>query len=136
MMKQLEMIDCPKCGDDFPKLRKELYNYHTCVNCSTTEAVVGITTVEGTGDHTYNDLIIMPQSRAIAIAKAEAAITGKKALLTSELLDLDREETEASASVKEKDKVVIEDDPTELLLQANDNKEQQENFGQIKGIDY
>ena len=66
---ELVMIDCPKCGKDFPKKRKELYNYHTCVNCSTTKPKVGITTVEGTGDHTYNDInhhaIRIPQANAI-----------------------------------------------------------------------
>ena len=69
MNKKLEMIPCPKCDSDFPKLRKELYNYHTCVECSTVEAVVGITTLEGSGDHTYNDLIIMDQKTARAIAE-------------------------------------------------------------------
>ena len=57
-MQKLKMIPCPKCGTDFPELRKTLYNYHVCVNCSTTKPVVGITTVEGSGDHTYNDIII------------------------------------------------------------------------------
>ena len=55
---QLEMIPCPKCGNDFPKKRKEL-GYHVCISCSTVKPVVGVTTVEGSGDHTYNDIIIM-----------------------------------------------------------------------------
>lgn len=98
-MRDLKMIPCPKCGDDFPELRKTEYGYHTCVNCSTTQPVVGITTVEGTGDHTYNDIIIMDQSRARSIAAAEAGAKGKKANL--EILSLDRDEVAVSQSVKE-----------------------------------
>lgn len=99
-IKDLTMIPCPKCGEDFPELRKTKYGYNFCVNCSTTERVVGITTVEGSGDHTYNDLIIMDASRARAIAAAEAEATGnKKASL--ELLDLDKDENEVSQSIKE-----------------------------------
>ena len=70
----LKMISCPKCNNDFPELRKTEYGYNFCVECSTVEPLVGITTVEGTGDHTYNGLIIMDQSRAKAIAEKE----GKK----------------------------------------------------------
>jgi len=99
-IKDLTMIPCPKCGEDFPELRKTKYGYNFCVNCSTTEKVVGITTVEGSGDHTYNDLIIMDASRARAIAAAEAEATGnKKASL--ELLDFDKDENEVSQSIKE-----------------------------------
>jgi hypothetical protein len=95
---QLEMIPCPKCGKDFPLKRKEL-GYHVCVNCSTVEPLVGITTVEGTGDHTYNGLIIMEQSKAIAITKREAEISGKKVDL--EVLDFDTDEMAVSQSIKE-----------------------------------
>ena len=93
------MIPCPKCGNDFPEKRKEL-GYHVCINCSTVEPVVGITTVEGSGDHTYNDLIIMDQSKAMAIAKKEAELTGRKVHL--ELLDFDTDEMAVSQSIKEK----------------------------------
>ena len=58
-MENVKMLKCPACGEFtlHPK-RKEL-GYHVCIHCSTTEPVVGITTVEGSGDHTYNDIIIM-----------------------------------------------------------------------------
>ena len=102
------MIPCPKCGDDFPKLRKEKYGYHVCVNCSTVEAVVGITTVEGSGDHTYNDLIIMDQSRARAIAEKEAELSGRKVHI--EMLDLDKDEFAVSQSIKEEVGKVLDDD--------------------------
>ena len=104
------MIECPKCGNDFPLKRKEL-GYHVCVNCSTTKPVVGITTVEGSGDHTYNDLIIMDQDRARSIAEKEAELSGKKAYL--EILDLDADETAISQSLKEKVNQVLEDEEDE-----------------------
>ena len=104
---KLKMIPCPKCGNDFPEKRKEL-GYHVCVNCSTVEPVVGITTVEGTGDHTYNDLIIMDQSRANAIAEKEAELSGRKVHI--EMLDLDKDEFAVSQSIKEEVGKVLDDD--------------------------
>ena len=95
---KLEMIPCPKCGEDFPKKRKEL-GYHVCVNCSTTKPVVGITTVEGTGDHTWNDIIIMDQDRALSIAAKEAELSGRK--IDIEILDFDQDEMAVSQSLKE-----------------------------------
>lgn len=123
---QLEMIPCPKCGDDFPKLRKEKYGYHVCVNCSTVEAVVGITTVEGSGDHTYNDLIIMDQKKAKAIAEKEAELSGRKVHI--EMLDLDKDEIAVSQSVKEQVNRITDDD-----LEDEDEYEEKEG---IQGIDY
>lgn len=104
---KLEMIPCPKCGNDFPKKRKEL-GYHVCINCSTVEPVVGITTVEGSGDHTFNDLIIMDQSRARAIAEKEAELSGRKVHI--EMLDLDKDEFAVSQSIKEELGKVLDDD--------------------------
>lgn len=101
------MIPCPRCGNDFPEKRKEL-GYHVCVNCSTVEPVVGITTVEGSGDHTYNDLIIMDQSKARAIAEKEAELSGKKVHI--EMLDLDKDEFAVSQSIKEELGKVLDDD--------------------------
>lgn len=133
----LEMIPCPKCGDDFPKLRKELYNYHTCVNCSTTEPVVGITTVEGTGDHTYNDLIIMDQQTARRIAEKEAEITGKARLTSAEILDFDKDETEVSQSIKEKVNEILDEDLTDTIVTDDSTPDlDMDTSGMIKGIDY
>jgi len=107
---KLKMIPCPKCGNDFPEKRKEL-GYHVCVNCSTVKPLVGITTVEGSGDHTYNDIIIMDQDRALAIAAKEAELAGKKVHI--EMLDLDTDESAISQSVKEKVSQVLEDEEDE-----------------------
>lgn len=128
---QFEMIECPNCGNDFPKKRKEL-GYHVCVNCSTAKPVVGITTIEGTGDHTWNDLIIMDQDRAFAIAAREAELTGRKVDL--EVLNFDVDESEISQSVKEKLESVLHDneDDDEAFPDPNDNQKYEE----IEGIDY
>ena len=126
---QLEMIECPKCGNDFPLKRKEL-GYHVCVNCSTTKPVVGITTIEGSGDHTYNDIIIMPQDQYLSIKRKEAELLGKKSDLL-ELLDLDKDETEVSQSVKEQVNVILDDD-----LDPEEDEQDVDRTGQIEGIDY
>lgn len=125
---QLEMIECPKCGNDFPLKRKEL-GYHVCVNCSTAKPVVGITTVEGTGDHTYNDIIIMDQDRAMSIAAKEAELSGKNVHL--EMLDLDADETAISQSVKEKVTQVLDDEEDDYDPFDPDKEPEG-----IQGIDY
>ena len=124
---KLEMIPCPKCNNDFPLKRREL-GYHVCVNCSTVEPVVGITTVEGTGDHTYNDLIIMDQSRARAIAEKEAELMGRKVHL--EMLDFDTDEVAVSQSIKEQVGRILDDELEDEDLQEDEEKEG------IEGIDY
>ena len=121
----LEMIPCPKCGNDFPKKRKEL-GYHVCVNCSSVKPVVGITTVEGSGDHTYNDMIIMDQDRAIAIASKAAELAGKK--VDIEMLDLDVDEAEINQTVKEQVQKILDDE--------NEEEEEEVKETKIKGIDY
>jgi len=126
---QLEMIECPKCGNDFPLKRKEL-GYHVCVNCSSVKAVVGVTTVEGSGDHTYNDLIIMDQDQYLSIKRKEAELLGKKSDLL-EILDLDKDENEVSQSVKEQVNVILDDD-----LDPEEDEQDVDRTGQIEGIDY
>jgi hypothetical protein len=128
-MQKLKMIPCPRCGEDFPEKRKML-GYHVCVNCSTVKPVVGITTVEGTGDHTYNDIIIMDQDKARAIAEKEAEISGKKVFI--EMLDLDSDETEISQSVKEAVTNVLNDEEDDIEDALDPNKE----YEGIEGIDY
>lgn len=127
-MQELKMIPCPKCGDDFPELRKTEYGYHVCVNCSTTEAVVGITTVEGTGDHTYNDIIIMDGKRARAIAQKEAELKGQKVEI--ELLNLDADESAISQSVKEQVDTILNEDEDAVISTVDDTPQG------VEGIDY
>lgn len=126
---KLEMTICPSCSEEvLPVKRKEL-GYHVCINCSTTKPVVGITTVEGTGDHTYNDIIIMDQDRARAIAAKEAELKGSKVHI--EMLDLDSDEAAISQSVKESVDNVLNDEDEEY--EAFDPNKEPEG---IEGIDY
>lgn len=126
---QLEMTLCPSCNEDkLPLKRKEL-GYHVCVNCSTAKPVVGITTVEGSGDHTYNDIIIMDQDRARRIAQKEAELSGRSVHI--EMLDLDSDETAVSQSVKEAVDNVLEEEETPYNT-FDPNEEKQG----IEGIDY
>ena len=132
-MQKLKMIPCPKCGSDFPELRKTLYNYHVCVNCSTTKPVVGITTVEGSGDHTYNDIIIMDQDRALAIERAANEAMGRKTV-DVEVIDFDREpmnENETTQSLKDSTKNLLEGEEVEYDLFDPDKEPEG-----IEGIDY
>ena len=135
-MQKLKMIPCPKCGAPFPELRKTEYGYNFCVNCSSVDKVVGITTVEGSGDHTYNDIIIMDRKTAHNIAKHEAEVMGRKMPDAVELLDMDKDETEISQSLKEKVSKVLEDDPTYIPPAENREDYDDEDKMRIKGIDY
>ena len=128
-MQKLEMITCPKCGNDFPLKRKEL-GFHVCVNCSSTKPVVAITTVEGSGDHTWNDIIIMDQDKAAAIAKKEAEVMGNK--IDIEMLDFDQDDMAISQSVKERVQQVLDDqeDDEEDLVDPD------KKVSAIEGIDY
>jgi len=130
---QLKMIPCPKCGNDFPEKRKEL-GYHVCVNCSTTKPVVGITTVEGSGDHTYNDLIIMDQDKAFAIQAHADEIAGKKSHFETIDYDSDddRDEYEVSQSLKDKTRSIDEGEDEQEYDSFDPNKEPEG----IEGIDY
>lgn len=123
------MIPCPKCGNDFPLKRKEL-GFHVCVNCSSTKPVVAITTVEGSGDHTWNDIIIMDQDKAAAIARKEAEVMGHK--VDIEMLDFDEDDMAISQSVKERVQQVLDDqeDDEEDLVDPN------KKHSAIQGIDY
>ena len=135
MQKTLKQIPCPKCGNDFPELRKELYGYHTCVNCSTTDKVVGITTIEGTGDHTWNDIIIMDRKKAISIAKKEAELTGRK--VDIEMIDMDRDETEVSQSIKEGvSQSLAQSDELDMKFPEYDRLDPNKEQEGIQGIDF
>ena len=123
------MTTCPACNEDVLPLKRKELGYHVCVNCSTAKPVVGITTVEGSGDHTYNDIIIMDQDRARAIASKEAELAGKKVYL--EMLDLDADETAISQSVREKVTQVLDDEEDDYDPFDPDKEPEG-----IEGIDY
>ena len=126
---QIQMLKCPACGQMTLHPKRKEMGYHVCINCSTAKPVVGITTVEGTGDHTYNDIIIMDQDRARSIAMKAAELNGGPVHI--EMLDLDVDETAVSQSVKEAVETVLEDEET-LFNTFDPNEEKQG----IEGIDY
>ena len=124
------MLKCPACGEFtlHPK-RKEL-GYHVCVNCSSAKPVVAITTVEGSGDHTWNDIIIMDQDKAAAIARKEAEVMGNK--IDIEMLDFDEDDMAISQSVKERVQQVLDDQEDDEEDLVNPDKK----VSAIEGIDY
>lgn len=131
-MQKLKMIPCPRCERPFPEKRKEL-GYHVCVNCSTTDKVVGITTVEGTGDHTWNDLIIMDRRKALQIAAKEAEITGRKVELDLEVQDYEKDEEAISQSMNEAITKSLSESQQDTNYDIFDPNKQ---FEGVKGIDY
>jgi len=135
-MQKLKMIPCPRCGEPYPELRKTQYGYNFCVNCSDVDAVVGITTVEGSGDHTYNDIIIMDRKKAMNIAKAEAEAMGRRIPDPVEILDMDRDESEVSQSLKEKVGNVLDEDASNTITTNDGDPNDDDTHGLIKGIDY
>lgn len=128
-MQSIQMLNCPACNEPTLHPKRKEMGYHVCINCSTAKPVVGITTVEGTGDHTFNDIIIMDQDRARAIAQKEAELSGKKVYI--EMLDLDADESAVSQSVKESVTNVLNDEEEEYDS-FDPNKDQEG----IEGIDY
>ena len=124
------MLKCPACGEFtlHPK-RKEL-GYHVCVNCSSTKPVVAITTVEGSGDHTWNDIIIMDQDKAASIARKEAEVMGRK--VDIEMLDFDGDDMAISQSVKERVQQVLDDQEDD----SSDMFDPDKKTARIRGIDY
>lgn len=95
------MIECSRCGKPFPKLRKELYGYDFCVDCSTVEPKVGINMVYGEGDHTWNDIVVVDKATAKKIEERERAVSKRKPRVFLE------EETEDPTPIVE---VTLEDD--------------------------
>ena len=69
MEKNMKMIKCVKCRENMPELRLTKYGYEVCVNCSTTGTYKAVSTINGTGDHTWNDIQIMTSDQADKLAK-------------------------------------------------------------------
>ena len=67
----LEMINCIKCKELMPKLRLDKFGYNSCVKCSTIGAYKAVSTLNGEGDHTWNDIHIMTPEQAEFYEKNE-----------------------------------------------------------------
>jgi hypothetical protein len=73
MEKNMKMIECIKCKENMPELRLSKFGYRVCVNCSTTGAYKTVSTVNGTGDHTWNDIQIMTSDQAEMLEKRNSS---------------------------------------------------------------
>jgi len=104
-IKNLKMIPCVKCGESMPELRLTKYGYNFCVNCSTVEGKVAKTMVYGTGDHTWNDIMIMDRSTARKLAEVEARAEGRT--FDPHVFD---EDTNISQSFNDKVKSMLDPD--------------------------
>ena len=124
------MLKCPACGEFTLHPKRKEMGYHVCVNCSSAKPVVAITTVEGSGDHTWNDIIIMDQDKAAAIARKEAEVMGHK--VDIEMLDFDEDDMAISQSVKERVQQVLDDQEDDEEDLVNPDKK----VSAIEGIDY
>lgn len=61
---KLKMIPCIVCKEPMPELRLTKFGYKNCVNCSNVGAYKAISTINGTGDHTWNDIQIVTPEQA------------------------------------------------------------------------
>ena len=66
------MIPCTACREPMPELRLTKFGYKVCVNCSTVGAYKAVSTVNGEGDHTWNDIQIMTPEQAKAVEMASS----------------------------------------------------------------
>ena len=72
------MIPCITCKEQMPKLRLSKYGYKVCINCSTTGAYRAVSTINGTGDHTWNDIQIMTPEQYNSYEKNEEKVNNLK----------------------------------------------------------
>jgi len=66
---------CVSCGENIHPKRLEILPTATrCVQCSTTNKKAGITVTKGTGDHTYNETIIVDHETFVKFKEEEARL--------------------------------------------------------------
>jgi hypothetical protein len=70
---------CISCNEPIhPKRLEILPTANRCVSCSTTNKKAGVTVTKGTGDHTYNETIIVDHDDFTKIQEIEFKINGKR----------------------------------------------------------
>ena len=117
-IKDLKMIPCVKCGEPMPELRLTQYGYNFCVNCSTVEGKVAKTMVYGSGDHTWNDIVIMDRSQARRLAEIEARAEGR----AFDPSEFDQDDTNVSQSINDKVRSIL--DPDDYVQDNSPAKEE------------
>ncbi len=70
----MKMIPCTACGAPMPELRLTKFGYKVCVNCSTIGAYKAVSTINGEGDHTWNDIQIMTPDQVEVFEKSQKPI--------------------------------------------------------------
>jgi hypothetical protein len=105
--KQIKVMKkCIACGEEIHPKRLEILPSATrCVACSNTKQKAGITVTKGTGDHTYNETIIMEHDEYVKFQETERLKNGKRVDEITHPDDFEEEVEEV-----ENDEV----DPTEL----------------------
>ncbi len=68
---KLKMISCIVCREDMPELRLTKFGYKRCVNCSDVGAYRAVSTTNGSGDHTWNDIQIMTPEQYSSYEESE-----------------------------------------------------------------
>ena len=71
---ELKMISCAACEAPMPELRLTKFGYKVCVNCSTVGAYKAVSTINGEGDHTWNDIHIMTPDQVEVFEKSQKPI--------------------------------------------------------------
>ena len=69
---KMKLIPCTACGTPMPELRLTKFGYKVCVNCSTVGAYKAVSTINGEGDHTWNDIQIMTPEQAKQVENASS----------------------------------------------------------------
>ena len=117
-VQRIKMLKCPACGQMTLHPQRKALGYHVCINCSTAKPVVGITTVEGTGDHTWNDIMIMDRSTARKLAEVEARAEGR----SFDSSAFDQDDTNVSQSINDKVRSIL--DPDDYVQDNSPAKEE------------
>ena len=80
---------CAKCSNKIPEGRLKIFpNITTCITCSSVEKVHGIPITVGTGDNTYNDIVILSDDEY----KVYTNVIEPEEIDNVELIDMDKEE--------------------------------------------
>lgn len=122
---ELEMIECPRCGQPFPKLRKEKFGYNFCIKCSEVGPKMGIVTVNGEGDHTWNDIVILEQEDARKFERKLKEVSRIKKDWEIEPNNVDLEEDEILVEPLTMRKVVTKLDEEEIYDDLPEDEEEE-----------
>lgn len=128
-MTQLEMIACKCCGEQMPKLRKELYGYDFCIKCSTVKPKVGRTLTLGQGDHTWNEIEILDQDTARKVIDMESNYRITRKPDAVDLLDYNQEDEFDDVIESTKDELkrsTLSYDPDEKKVKDQEEEEELE----------